>query len=202
MAKKKIKKRNKPQNASFLKKNFKGIFIFIIGTLFGLFVVQWFVSLLPGPTAELIVNGYTSNTPTTTGCIYYLISLNNDEPIEYIYTKIQLPNKITNHSIGIPIEAELPNSNRARMNIFACGKNESGECVIKPPAEINLGSVQAYSAGNMITIQASKLPRKTTILGMVATNEKISSINPKPKLFTEGEYEYIKFGQTDRKSVV
>jgi hypothetical protein len=85
------------------------------------------------------------------------------------------------------------------MNIFACGKEEQGECVIKPPANINLGSVQAYSAGNMITIQASKLSRETTIMGMIATNEKTSSINPKPKLFTEGEYEYIKLGQTVKK---
>jgi len=197
MAKKKTQK--KPQKTSRLKEKSKGILIFIIGTLFGLFVVQWFVGLLPGPNAELIVNGFTSNTSTTKSCIYYQISLNNDGPIEYIYAKIQLPNKITNHSIGIPVEAELPNSNRTRLNIFACGKDEKGECVIKPPAEINLGSVQAYSAGNMITIQASKLPQKTTIMGMVATNEKISSINPKPKLFTEGEYEYMKFGQTVRK---
>ena len=110
-----------------------------------------------------------------------------------------LPNKISNHSIGLPFEAEILDSDRVRASIFGCGKDEQGECVIKPPPEINLGSVQAYSAGNMITIQASKLPPKTTIMGMVATNDKDSSIYPKPKLFTEGEYEYIKFVQTVKK---
>ena len=116
-----------------------------------------------------------------------------------MYTKIQLPNKITDPKVGIPIEAEFPNSNIVRVNMFACGRDEQGECTIKPLAEIYMGSVQTYSAGNIITIQASKLHRNTTIMGMVATNGEVSSINPKPEFFSDGEYEYLKFGQIKKK---
>jgi len=105
------------------------------------------------------------------------------------------------YQVGLPFESVLQNSRRFRYQSFACGKDEKGECVIKVPAVRNLGSVQAYSAGNMITIQASKLPRKANIMGMIATNESKSSTIPNPELYTECNYEYIKFGQTVKKSL-
>jgi hypothetical protein len=39
-------------------------------------------------------------------------------------------------------------------------------------------------------------------MGMVATDEKKSSMKPSPKAYTEGSYEYIKLGQTVRKPLV
>jgi hypothetical protein len=191
----------------------RGFFIFILGTLFGLYVVQWFVAILPGPSVKVTLQGLRGNCD----CIYYTFSLTTNDPIEYAYLKIQFPSQINNYDVGLPQEAiipsegrmsmqpweggkvEIPGEGRMSAQVWEAGKNAKGECqIIRSGVEINT-NVQASAAGNMMAIHASKLAPMTTIMGMVATTDQKSSVKPTPKIYIEGAYEYIKFGQSVRK---
>lgn len=177
--------------------------IFIAGTVFGLYVVHWFVEFLPGPQVGATVQGLRETTPNTSGCVYYNLMVTNDLPIEYVYLKTQFSGKVGNFKVGFPLEAQTSMAGRVAMQAWEAGKDANGNCTIVQAAVNNTADVQASAAGNMITIHASKLPSKTSIMGMVATAEGGSSVKPAPTvIFTEGEYEYVKLGQTVRKALL
>jgi hypothetical protein len=81
-------------------------------------------------------------------------------------------------------------------------KDAEGRCSVIRSVVNNDAGVQAYAAGNVIAINASKLPSKTTLMGMVATTDQESTVKLAPKIYTEGAYEYVKLGQPVRKSLL
>jgi hypothetical protein len=179
-----------------------GFVVFIAGTLFGLYIVRWFVSLLPGPHIAASVTGLHEGTGNAAGCIFYMFTVTVDDPIEYVYAKVQFPTQIDNFKVGFPLEAETQDHARMQMQAFEGGRNAKGECSVVQAAISNDADVQASAAGNMIVVHASKLPSKAAIVGMVATSDQHSSLSPAPKIYTEGAYEYMALGQTVRKSLL
>jgi hypothetical protein len=183
-------------------KHFRAIVAFVTGTIFGLYVVSWFVTILPGPKAMATVHGLRGTTANTSGCVYYVFTVSSDEPIEYTYLKLQFPGKINNFKVGLPQEAQTATTGKVAMQVWEAGKDANGACTIVQAAINNSADVQASAAGNMIAIHASKLPSRTNIMGMIATTEDESSVKPIPTdIYTEGAYEYLKLGQTVRKAL-
>jgi hypothetical protein len=183
-------------------KHVRPIATFVIGTLFGLYVVSWFVAILPGPKVMATVHGLRGTTPNTTGCVYYTFVISCDQPIEYTYLKLQFPGKINNFRVGLPQEAQTATAGKVAMQVWEAGKDASGACTIVQAAINNSADVQASAAGNMIAIHASKLPLRTNVMGMIATTEGESSVKPiSVGVYTEGAYEYLKLGQTVRKTL-
>lgn len=173
------------------------IILFVLAPLFA----QWFVGILPGPNVSAIISGFRGIEANEIGCTYYTFTLTSDDSIEFAYVKLQLPNQINNYKVGLPQEGDISGEHRQSINAYVLGKNAEGKCEVKQAA-VNIDTnVQAYAAGNIITINALKLPPHTNIMGIVATNDSKSSINPAPKIHTEGAYEYIKCGLTVRKSL-
>ena len=177
------------------------IFVFVAGTLFGLYVVQWFVAYLPGPKVQALVAGLRGTTPTTSGCVYYMVMLHSDEPLEYVYFKAQFSERITAHHIGFPQESINPNA-RHGFQSFVGSKTAEGECTVRAGVN-NTADVQSAATGNLVAFHASKLPKKANIMGLVATAEVPTTPRvPRQPTYTEGEYEYSRLGQTVRKSLV
>lgn len=174
---------------------------FVLGIVFSLAFIPWFVTMLPGPKATASVHGLRATTGNGVGCIYYSLDLVIDDPIEFVYMKVQFPSQIENYKVGFPNEAELTDNRRTSMQLYEAGRNADGRCAVIQSAGDNNPDVQASASGHMIALHASKLPPKTTISTLVATDEKKSSARPIPKMYTEGSYEYIKLGQTVRKPI-
>ena len=175
--------------------------VFVAGVIFGLFVVQWFVSLLPGPVVEATLRGLHVGAGNAAGCTAYMFTVQTDGPVEYVYAKLQFPSQINNFKVGFPQEAETTNAGRMDMQVWEVGRDAKGECTIVQAAVNNDTDVQASSSGNMIAVHASKLPPKALIMGMVATSDSKSSVTPAPEIYKEGAYEYLKLGQTVRKAL-
>ncbi|HUH62309.1 MAG TPA: hypothetical protein VLZ50_04895 [Terracidiphilus sp.] len=177
----------------------RGFLSFIVGTLFGLFVVRWFVALLPGPRIEASIRGVRATSGNAAGCTFYIFFLKTDAPVDYVYAKIQFPTKINNYKVGFPQEAQMPNTGRNSMQLWDLSKDSAGECTVVQAAVSNDTDIQSSAAGNMIGINASKLPPEAIIEGVISTSEHQSAVNPLPNLYTEGAYEYPKLGQTVRR---
>src|SRR5882762_10966322 len=90
----------------------KGIGGFLIGAIFGLYVVRWFVAFLPGPKIAVDVQGLEATSGNAAGCTLYMFMLNTDEAIDYVYLKIQFPFKITGYKVGLPQEAQTASMGR------------------------------------------------------------------------------------------
>ena len=173
------------------------IVLFLVGAIFTLYVVQWFVTILPGPKPNAIVQGFRGTTEKTAGCFYYMIMVVIDAPIEYVYLKSQFPGRINNYKVGLPQEEQTPKG-RMAMQAWEAAKDAQGNCTIVQAAVNSSADVGASAAGKMIAIHASKLPPKTLIMGFIATTEEQSSLKRVP-IYTEGAYEYMKLGQLVRK---
>jgi hypothetical protein len=167
----------------------------LFGVFLGLFVVQWFVPMLPGPKVEATVDGKWSNDYP--GCIYYNLRVGSDEFVEYIYLKIQVPGKINNSNIGLSHQSYFQ-GRMISLQPFQYGVDATGKCIIfinASPLPKN-ASVQVSTDGDMIEIRASKSPAQTVIVGMIATTQDHTNSSD---FYTEGAYEYRKLGQTVRK---
>jgi len=175
---------------------------FVVGTVFGLFIQQWFIGLLPGPHAGANLSGLRVTAGNAAGCTAYMFSFNTDEPVEYFYAKLQFPTTINNYKVGFPSEAETGTAGRVSMQAWEFGRDAVGRCVVVQAAVSNEVDVQSSPAGNMIAIHASKLPPKAMIMGMIAVSDSESNVKPPPGTYTEGGYEYLKLGQTVRKALI
>ena len=80
---------------------------FIVGILFGLFIVQWFVELLPGSHISASLSGMHVESGNAAGCNLYTFTVNTDDPIEYVYAKLQFPSQINNFKVGFPLVLQL-----------------------------------------------------------------------------------------------
>jgi hypothetical protein len=208
LPKTRTKKKNRERDdGKKLPSRVRGLLFFLLGTVFGtvvgLYLAQTFVDILPGPKVRLEIQGMRPKVGNPVGCILYslVIISDYDKPIEYVYAKIQFPNTITDYKVGTPSEAVMTDGGRTKAQMFAAGKNEKGGCVIKADLKAAV-NMQASAAGNMITILASKLSPKSSVFGLVATQEGQTFVQPAPKIFTEGAYEYIKLGHVVRKPML
>jgi hypothetical protein len=175
---------------------------FIVGAIFGLFIQQWFVGLLPGPHAGANLSGLHVTSGNAAGCTAYMFAFNTDDPVEYFYVKLQFPTTINNYKVGFPSEAETATTGRTGMQVWEVGRDAGGHCVVVQAAVNNEVDVQSSAAGNMIAVHASKLPPNAMIMGMIAVSDSESNIKPSPGIYTEGAYEYLKLGQTVRKPLI
>jgi hypothetical protein len=184
-----------------LRRALGGVLIFFLGALVGPYIWQKFAETLPGPKMESTIQGLRGNLGNAAGCIVYQLILHSEEPIEYVYVKIQFPHIIHDYIVGTPAEAETDDGNRISTQMWVVGKNEQGQCAVKTKMTRSV-DIRASALDHMITIQASKLPPKAYIMGVVATSKDQVQIKPPPKLYMEGSYEYIKLGQTVRKPIL
>ncbi|MCP4338771.1 MAG: hypothetical protein GY799_07755 [Desulfobulbaceae bacterium] len=163
--KKKANKNRKKSDSSNMKGWLKDIGLFVVGTLFGLCVVNWFVKLLPGPQQDLRV-AETGGAAENKGCMYYSVLLTSREPIEYTYAKILLPNTITAQEFAV-FDPLIEQAKISRFTIFRGGKDQNGKCIINSAekndnhtaiGEIPDDPVHAYFSGSILKINAFKLP--------------------------------------------
>jgi hypothetical protein len=193
---KKSKRNQKHGNGSFA--NARGFVLFVAGTVLGLYIVRWFVAMLPGPNVEANVQGLRVLTGNAAGCTSYMFTLSSDEPIDFASLRLQFPTQITNYRVGYPMENETSNAGPVGMQAWEIGRNEKGECAVVQAAINNSIDVQVAAAGNQLVFHGSKLSAKALIWGMVATSEDKSSVTPAPNFSGKGEYEYYKLGQPVR----
>jgi hypothetical protein len=119
-----------------------------------------------------------------------------------MYVKLQFPNPITSFIVGVPQETVMAGADREHNFGWGKGWDSNGECAVSNATIDKNPDVQFSATGNMIGIHASKLPVATRIIGLIATTGRHSAVEPIPStIWTEGEYEYLKLGQTVRKKV-
>jgi hypothetical protein len=177
------------------------IFFFVLGVLLSPFILQWFFGFLPGPDVNFLIYGLRQNRGDANICIYYPFQFATDSPIEYVIFKIQISDKINDHTVGLTTNFDLSDPRKLSFAVLQGGKTKDGICEIKGKRLEGQGVVQAHAERNTITVVLSKIPPKTIIGGMIASNSGVSGINPAPPFFVEGTYEYTKFGQTIRKPI-
>lgn len=178
---------------------------FVVGTifvtLFGLYVVSWFVALLPGPTVAARVHGLKVKSGEAAGCTVYDLEIMTKEPVDYAYLKVQFTSKITDAQFGFPQEAETPVAGRVFTQLWEVYRDPTGRCAIRQTVFNITTDIQVSFAGNMFTTSITKLASQSTVTGLVVTAEGESTINPPPEMYMEGAYEYSKLGQIVRKSL-
>ena len=172
---------------------------FVIGAIFGLYVVHLFVALLPGPKIAVQIGGLKVTSGNATGCTVYQFMVATDEPIEYAYWKIQFASKITGFQVGFPQEAETAATGRTNLQAWEVGRDAKGECALVQAAVNNTSDIQVSAVGNMLAASVTKLASKSTIMGLAVTSDSESTVNPSPQMYSEGAYEYSNLGQTVRK---
>jgi hypothetical protein len=177
----------------------RDIIVFVLGTIFGLYVVYWFVQALPGPTVFVSVQGGRPTSGESVGCVYYVVFMLTNEPLDYADMKIQLPNRITNYKVGFGLEAIAPDETFG-MQAWNLGRDRGDECAVLHALANREENLQVSEAGDMISMHGSKIRANTPILGIIATVANDSALKPPSKHF-EGSYEYTKLGQSVRKSL-
>ncbi len=165
--------------------------------MISLYVIQWFVGLLQGPNVKANFVAVSPINGPYVGCTLYQTFLTTNEPIEYVYLKVQFPEKITGYKVGFMHEIETAKKGRTNVAEYSMRRNDKGECYI-PEAAITPEGVQYSVNGNMLKIQHSKLIPKTSITAIIATTHGDSA---PLEMYTEGAYEYTKLGQIVRKQL-
>ena len=179
-----------------------GIIYFVAGTISGLVIQQSFVALLPAPKVSSFLRSERMTKPGSSACNFYLFSFVPQDPIDYMYVKLQFPNPITSFNVGVPQETVILDTERAHNLSWGKGWDANGACAVIDANLVKNSDIQSSSAGNMIGIHASKLPFGTRIIGLIATTDRQSTVEPiSSTIWTEGEYEYSKLGKTIRKKI-
>ena len=169
--------------------------MFFVGALVGSWIWPNFVFILPGPKIDVVYRGLRATEGNAVGCTLYDIVLTTDDPLEYVYLKIQFPNQIEDYKAGLPIDVKDPKGDWS-LHMWVVGKDDSGKFTLSGQDNLQTGGVQSSGVGNIIAISASKLPRESTIVGAVIVPN-LTKHNA--KMYTEGAYEYTKWGQIVRK---
>jgi hypothetical protein len=125
--------------------------------------------------------------------------LNIDDAIDYAYLKVQFPAQVTGFKAGFPMEAQTDGAGRMNMQAWEMGRDAKGQCSVIQAAIDNKSEVQGSAAGNMFEMHMGKLPTKSSVMVAVSVSDTTSSVQPIPRTFTEGFYEYIELGQLVRK---
>lgn len=126
-----------------------------------------------------------------------MLTLVNDESVDYSYLKIQLPNRISGYKLGYAQEG-YTNQQPGPVGLQAIemGRNSGGECDVIQLAVNNTIDIQSATAGNVIVVHISKISPHSSIMGALANPDYGSS----EKHF-EGSYEYTILGQRVQRAV-
>ncbi len=88
------------------------------------------------------------------------------------------------------------------IDMFSVKNDGFGKCVIDSASLKNDGDVQSAAASNLLRIHGPKMPGGAFIMGVVVTGNEQGDERPPTNIRAEGVYEYIKLGQTIRKTLV
>jgi hypothetical protein len=181
--------------------------VFVI-TLAGLiplaliFAGSTLMGLLPGPTVSVTIEGLRATSGNPAGCVTYMVNINTATPsdavIEALYLTVQFPKDIASYKFGAANAAVLArNPKRVWMGLFEVGKDANGECSVVQAALSPSPDLTATIAGpGMVQLRGIRILPRSVIMGLFALSVKDASFQPPPPIFTEGSYEYTRFGYT------
>jgi hypothetical protein len=172
---------------------FRGVAIFVLGTLSGPFIVQWFASVLPAPKIIATVQPMRITRGNPAGCTAYEFSISATDAADYLYLKLQFPEKIGSYKVGFPAE-DISSPSRPSIQAFEIGKNADGQCNVVQAAVNNDAGITSSAVGNVVSVSGSKLPPSTAIIGIAVANHQRTG-----QIYAEGAYEYTRLGQAIRK---
>jgi hypothetical protein len=176
-----------------------GLLCFVAGVLVGPVIQQSFFVSLPDSRTQSTLRAEIVRSPGEPDCHFYRVIFTNFEPIDYLHAKVQFPDPITSFKVGVPAETVLSDAQRAGTLNWGKGRDAQHKCFVQSDELSSNPNVQSSINGHMIEIQTSKLPDPTSVFALIATT---SGIEPtRAKLWTEGEYEYSKFGLSIRKKL-
>ena len=173
----------------------------LLATILDLYFIRWFVAWLPGPRPSVEVNALSPPVGDGVGCTFYSFSLTlEQEPVDYVYFKMQFPNLITGYKFGMPAEKQGSDSrNIIQAGVFEGGRNGKGQCDALTTGEQIANDLELRVDAYTVFAHANKLLPMTKIDGMIATSAEPTTDAP-PRYF-EGEYEYTILGQVVRKKL-
>jgi hypothetical protein len=169
--------------------------VFVLGTIFGLVVGEYFVRLLPPPHIQAEIA-----TVTRAGCTIYATTVGSKESLEYVYFMVQMPEAITKHRVlTSPYIFDAEGEKAGRVD-FVIGRNSEGECDIIQPSEagrLGVSDIQSTLTGPaQVVARGAKMPPKTTIWGVFVTASSDKTTGSAEKVYAEGFYEYTRLGRT------
>lgn len=176
-----------------------GLLCYVIGVISGPLIQQRFLALLPGPKTDVFLRAEIMTQAGKPNCHFYMFSLYNFQSIDYLHAKVQFPDPITAFKIGITSETVVNDDDRQRGLQWGKGWDPQDKCAIMGDSLSPIPGIQSSANGHIIELQTSKLPDPTHIVGLIATTADLDSV--RSTLWTEGEFEYPKFGQTIRKKL-
>jgi hypothetical protein len=170
-------------------------------TIVLLFEGSTLMGLLPGPTAFVRIDGMRVTTGNAAGCLAYMVSISTATPsndvIEALYLTVQFPKNIASYKFGAANASVLArNPERVWLSAFDVGRDASGECSVAQAAVAPSPDLTATIAGpGMVQMRGTRILPRTVVMGCFALSGKDASFQP-PTMFTEGSYEYKRFGFT------
>jgi hypothetical protein len=164
---------------------------------------QWVAPLLPGPRANLLVQGDAIKSGNPAGCTIYMVTLDTDESLDSAYLKLAFPQNVRSLKVGFPSEGITGDekSMQMQMQMWEVGRGPSGECeIIQAAVNIDTGLTSAASA-NVLTIRTSKMAANSRVLGLIAVRTDDWAMQSHEPLMEDGEFEYTKWGLTVRRKL-
>jgi hypothetical protein len=166
-----------------------------------LFEGSTLMGLLPGPRALVTIRGLRQTSGNAAGCVGYMVSISTANPsndvIEALYLTVQFPKNIASYKFGAANAAVLARApQRVWLSAFELGKDANGECSVMQAAVAPSPDLTATIAGaGMVQMRGTRILPRTVVMGYFALSVKDASFQP-PTTFTEGSYEYTRFGFT------
>jgi hypothetical protein len=170
-------------------------------TIVLLFAGPTLMGLLPGPEPVAQIDGMRMASGDAAGCLAYMVSINTANPsndvIEALYLTVQFPKNITNYKFGAANASVLARKpERVWLSAFELGRDASGECTVMQAAVAPSPDLTATIAGpGMVQMRGTRILPRTVLMGLFALSGKDASFQPST-MFTEGTYEYHRFGIT------
>jgi hypothetical protein len=166
-----------------------------------LFEGSTLMGLLPGPNALVTIQGLRMTSGNEAGCLGYMVSISTANPsndvIEALYLTVQFPKNIASYKFGAANASVLARApQRVWLTLFELGKDATGECSVVQAAVAPSPDLTATIAGpGMVQMRGTRILPRTVVQGYFALSVKDASFQP-PTMFTEGSYEYTRFGFT------
>jgi hypothetical protein len=122
----------------------------------------------------------------------------SNDLIEALYLTVQFPNDIASYKFGAANAAVLAGSSeRVWLSGAEVGKDANGDCSIVQAAVAPSPDLTATIAGpGMVQMRGTRILPRSVVRGYFALSVKHASLEPPPAMFTEGNYEYQRFGFT------
>ena len=166
-----------------------------------LFEGSTLMGLLPGPYAIVSIQGIRE-----AGCLGYMVTISTANPsndvIEALYLTVQFPKNIASYKFGAANASVLARApKRVWISAFEFGKDANGECTVVQAAVAPSPDLTATIAGpGMVQMRGTRILPRSVVQGYFVLSVKDASFQP-PTMFTEGSYQYTKFGFTVSKAL-